>query len=310
MLRFSLLWAGRRRLAFSAVAAVAVFGAASLPAKAQFAAPGSVPPAGASPAAEAEPAAAPRPRRRARRVEASSGSDAAIVERTLSLNGSQSRLELERRDGKLVAAKLQLVGVAGDGSGKVCRVDVAASGPITTRELGRESGLARYELPVEGCEMTFSALNGAVLMKGPGHACHFAREACRSDVAGMWGPPAEAVARNAREIEQSRSRADQQVRAHYKALISRAGGREAVKTVAREQAGFTSEREMVCGSYENEVQHGFCHARFTEARSAELAARLGVTNKAEADAPKRERRKPKAQDAAPATGGLSTPSLF
>lgn len=294
-----------------ALGLAASLGGASLPARAQFAAPGSVPPAGAAPAAEsASPA---REARRRRRAEAAAASETGLADRTLSLNGSQSRLELQRREGKLYASKLLLAGVASDGTGKACRVDLTASGPIATRELGRESGLPRYELPVEGCDMSFAALEGAVLMKGPGRVCVFAREACRSDVAGMWGPPSEAVIKNAREIEKTRSRADQLVRSHYKSLIARAGGRDAVKTVAREQAGFTSEREMVCGSYENEVQHGFCHARFTEARSAELAARLGVSNKAEADpAPRRERRKPRPQDAggSPAASGTTTPSLF
>ncbi|QLP96550.1 MAG: hypothetical protein HZY79_02865 [Rhodoblastus sp.] len=89
------------------------------------------------------------------------------------------------------------------------------------------------------------------------------------------------------------------MRAHYKTLIGRAGGHDAVKVVAREQAGFTSEREMACGAYESEVQHGFCHARFTEARAAELAARLGVSNRAEADQPRRERRKARRQSLNP-----------
>ncbi|QLP96549.1 MAG: hypothetical protein HZY79_02860 [Rhodoblastus sp.] len=160
-------------------------------------------------AGRGRPATPTRRQERARRRAAAAsgaGVEAAIVDRTLSLNGSQSRLELERREGKLFAAKLQLVGVASDGSGKACRVDLAARGPIEAKELGKETGLTRYELPAEGCAMSFSALNGAVLMKGPGQACVFAKEACRSDVTGMWGPPAASVARSARHREGAQPR--------------------------------------------------------------------------------------------------------
>jgi hypothetical protein len=104
------------------------------------------------------------------------------------------------------------------------------------------------------------------------------------------------------------------VRSHYKTLIGRAVGNEAVKTVAREQAGFSAEREMVCRPYDKEVEHGFCHARFSEARAAELAARLGVSARAEADAPRKEKRKARKRDDKPAPasagGGATTPSLF
>ena len=301
-----------RRLALAAGATLL----ASVGAQAQFAMPGAVAPptlAPANPPPAAEPAAPTRRQERARRRAGGGGgqgAEAAIIERTLSLNGSQSRLELERRDGKLVAGKLQLVGVASDGSGKACRVDLAAAGPIEAKDLGKETGLTRYELPAPDCAMSFSALNGAVLMKGPGQVCVFAKEACRSDVTGMWGPPAASLARSARDIEKARGHAENQVRAHYKTLIGRAGGHDAVKVVAREQAGFTSEREMACGGYDSEVQHGFCHARFTEARAAELASRLGGSAKAEAEQPRREKRRAKRHETKPAASEASTPALF
>jgi hypothetical protein len=279
-------------------------------AQAQFAAPGSVSPD--APSLAAPPADAGLPTLRRRRAAPAASAADTITQRTLLQNGALGRLELERRDGALAATRLQLSGLASDGSGKVCRVDLAAAGPVVARDLGKDTGLNRYELPVQGCDMTFSALNAAVLMKGPGQACVFAREACRVDVSGMWGPPAASVVKSARDIEKARGRAEQQVRSHYKTLIGRAGGHDAVKVVAREQAGFTSEREMACGGYENETAHGFCHARYTEARAAELAARLGVSNRAQADEPRAERRKRRHDKpaAAPAAPGTTTPSLF
>lgn len=305
-----------RRATLAALAGAAALAATLAPASAQFAPPGAVPPAGISPvpAPELNVPEALRPRR-ARRPAPVVGLDATLADRTLLQNGNLSRLDLERRDGKLVAVKLQLAGVASDGSGKACRVDLTAAGPVPLRDAGKESGLARYEAEAEGCAMSFAALSGAVLMKGPGQACVFAREACRVDVSGVWGPPAASVMKSARDIEKARSRADQSVRAHYKTLIGRAVGHDAVKVVAREQAGFSAEREMVCRPYEKEVEHGFCHARFSEARAAELAARLGVAHKAEGEAPRREKRRAKKHERKPAApdsagGGGSTPSLF
>jgi hypothetical protein len=298
---------------FLALAATACAGALlfAAPARAQFAAPGAVPPTGLSISPDSLKPDGERPRRR--RAPAAAA-DPAFLDRTLLQNGGQSRLEVERRDGGLVAARLQLAGLASDGSGKACQVDLTASGALRLAELGGESGLPRYEVPAEGCAMSFTALNGAALMKGPGQACVFAKEACRVDVSGLWGPPAASVLKIARDIEKARSRADQAVRSHYKTLIGRAVGNEAVKTVAREQAGFSAEREMVCRPYDKEVEHGFCHARFSEARAAELAARLGVSARAEADAPRKEKRKARKRDDKPAPasagGGATTPSLF
>jgi hypothetical protein len=293
---------------------------AASPARAQFAMPGSV-----SPDILAIPETAPqtRPARRARSAPKPAESPSADVktaqptveDRTLLLNGYQSRLDLERRDGGLVAVKMELVGLATDGSGKSCRIDVTASGPLRATEIARDVGAPRYELPVEGCAMRFAALDGAVVMQAPAAACVFAAQACRVDVAGMWGPTAAAVMRRARDIEKSRSRSEETVRAYYKALMRRASGRDAVKDVAREQAGFTSERDMACRNYDQETQHGFCHARYTEARAAELAARLRADGgQPEAvvrfEKPKPRKEKKPQSAPAPAASGPSTPALF
>lgn len=304
----------RRRVAFCVglsfvVAGVAIFAAPA--AHAQFALPGSV-----SPDILAAPERAPKSRPARRAAPEPKPVEASLEDRTLLLNGYQSRLDLERRDGALVAVKMELVGLATDGSGKSCRIDLTASGPLRATEIARDVGAPRYELPVPGCAMRFAPLDGAVVMLAPAAACIFPKEACRVDVAGMWGPTADAVMRRARDIEKSRSRSEETVRAYYKALMRRADGRDAVKEVAREQAAFTSEREVACRNYDRETQHGFCHARYTEARAAELAARLraaggrpeAAVTRAERPKPKRERKPASAPP--PAANGATTPSLF
>jgi hypothetical protein len=102
------------------------------------------------------------------------------------------------------------------------------------------------------------------------------------------------------------------MRANFKALLARTDGKEAVKLVAREQAGFTSQREMICRDYRDETKHGFCAARVTEARAVTLAARIAEPAPASAQEtgkkprPKKPRPSP-TRAASPTTG---TGSLY
>jgi hypothetical protein len=50
--------------------------------------------------------------------------------------------------------------------------------------------------------------------------------------------------------------------------------------VAREQAGFSSEREQTCRDFNREGNHGFCAAKFTEARASSLRARTAAADAA------------------------------
>ena len=140
---------------------------------------------------------------------------------------------------------------------------------------GRPEGLARYELAVPACPIAADLVDGALWVRGSAPACLVEAADCRIDPRGLWGPEPAALVALARPIEQDRSQADRTVRENYKALAQRAKPHE-VRTVVSEQAAFSAERETLCRSYAREAAHGFCNARFTEARAAELAARLGL----------------------------------
>ena len=90
-----------------------------------------------------------------------------------------------------------------------------------------------------------------------------------------WGPDARTVAGQAKEIEKARGSAERAVREGYRTLSAKSDAVEQ-RVVAREQAGFSAEREMICRDFQREGQFGFCGARITEARAASLRARLGL----------------------------------
>ena len=141
---------------------------------------------------------------------------------------------------------------------------------------GRVDGLLRYELGAQACPIIADLVEGALWVRGPAGACVIEAADCRVDPRGLWGPDPAALAPLARAIEQDRGRADREVRENYKALTERARPQD-VRAVVSEQAAFSAERETLCRSYAREASHGFCNARFTQARAAQLAARLGGT---------------------------------
>ena len=66
-----------------------------------------------------------------------------------------------------------------------------------------------------------------------------------------------------------------------------------LEVIAREQAGFSAEREMTCRDFQREGQMGFCAARITEARAASLRARLGLNTEPKPAAKPKPRATPK-----------------
>lgn len=155
-----------------------------------------------------------------------------------------------------------------------CQVEVIAEAPIQTRFAGRPNGAFRYEADIAACPFSLDVLDGAVLVIRPGGACDFAAADCRVDPAGLWGPRGKSIgADQIKGIERERGRAEANMRAGFHALLAAAGkDKEAVKKIAGEQAGFSSEREMTCRSYQSEDAHGFCALKLTEARALALKA--------------------------------------
>jgi hypothetical protein len=91
---------------------------------------------------------------------------------------------------------------------------------------------------------------------------------------GVWGPNPPPSCRSPARIETDRGRRRPDRAENYKVLTQRAG--PARRPIVSEQASFSADRETVCRNYRGEATHGFCNARFTEGRAAQLAARLGI----------------------------------
>jgi hypothetical protein len=204
---------------------------------------------------------------------AKSASEDSVLGRPLRRNGLESSLRLERVGREEWRARISLQGTRISRPGEACTVDLADPVPVALR--GRPDGLLRLEIAAPSCPMTASVLDGALLMRPPTGLCAIEASDCRVDPRGLWGPEPAALAPLARTIEQDRGQADRAVRENYKVLTGRAAPTE-VRSIVSEQAGFSSERETVCRNYRGEANHGFCNARYTEGRAAQLAARLGI----------------------------------
>lgn len=278
------------------------------PALAQISLPGAVP---AAPAGDAQPGKK-KPRAKAKKAEAGpvkTPAETAATDRSLLHNGVGGRLELELRDKTLNVVKLTLAGDTPGKPGEACKVEAVTTTPLPATPAGRPRGLVRYEVDLPACKFALEILDGAVLVEPAQRPCEFTTPACRVDMTGVWGPLATSLTARAKDIESARTKAEHTMRANFKALLAKTSGKEEVKLVAREQAGFTSQREMICRDYQGETKHGFCAARITEARAVTLAAKIAepapVT--AEADKGKKPRRK-KARAKATQSAGPAQPA--
>lgn len=219
---------------------------------------------------------APRSPAQARPVAVKLVTEEAVLGRELKLNGSAGSLRLERAGE--IKARIRLAGTRPSKPGEACTVDLGAGAPTPLAAQGRPAGVLRYEAQDAACPLTLDLLDGAVLVGGPA-SCTLEAADCRADPRGLWGPEPGALVAQAQSFEQARAAADKALNENFKALTQRAKPGE-VRAVVAERAAFSSERETLCRGYAREAAHGFCGARFTEARAASLAARLGV-----ADAP-------------------------
>lgn len=170
--------------------------------------------------------------------------------------------------------------------------------PVPVTALGRPAGVPRYRLEAPICPIVFDVLESAFLVVEPAEPCIVEAAQCRIDPRGLWGPDARTVAAQAREIERARGAAERAVREGYRTLTAKSDP-VAQRSIAREQAGFSAEREMTCRDFQREGQVGFCAARITEARAAHLRARLGLNTEPKPAA------KPKPRPAAPRPAPLS-----
>jgi len=113
----------------------------------------------------------------------------------------------------------------------------------------------------------------------------------------LWGQPASEIGpQRTKDIEEERRRAEQTMRANFKAWVTSAGkDHKLVSRIAKEQAAFSSKREELCRTYAREAQHGYCALVATEARSSAIAAHVlqpdDPADQDEAPAPRKPRKR-------------------
>lgn len=200
-------------------------------------------------------------------------SEDSILGKPLRRNGGFGEATLER-SGSGYGLKLRAEGFQSSNLTEPCAISFGDA-PVPVTALGKPAGLPRYRLEAPACPIVFDVLEGAFLVIAPEQPCVIEAAACRIEPRGVWGPDARTLPARAKDIEAERKQAETAVREGFRALSSKAELTEQ-RTIAREQAGFSSEREQICREFQREGSHGFCGARITEARAASIRARLGL----------------------------------
>lgn len=240
------------------------------PARAQLLLPGAIqssPPAG-------NPAGAPA---KARPVVLKPPPESTITGLELARDGADGTIAFGGAPGMgLEITHLSLAGEAISHPGEQCRVDVVSDTPIQTVFTGRPDGVSRYEVNIEACPFSFDVLDGAVMISRAPPSCDFSAADCRAAMAGFWGPPGKSFGPDQiKQLERERGLAESSMRAEFRALLANAGkDKAAIKKIAGEQAGFSSERDVTCRNYTGEDVHGFCALRVTQARALALQTAL------------------------------------
>jgi len=257
------------------------------------------PPPAAGGAHPADPGGGPPPK--AKPVPMKAPSEDTLTGKDLLLNGARGVMAFARQGKDLTLTKLSLEGEQLSKPGETCRADITSGLPLTLVPQGRPEGMLRYKAALPSCTFSFDVLEGAVLVQS-GETCEIKAADCKSDPAGLWGMQGNTIApAKAREMEHARVRIETDMRANFRVLLSRAGkDKVQIKKVAGEQAGFSSQREMLCHSYALESQHGFCALEITRARVLTLLAKLNEVPEEDAKPVKPAKKRPKPMAPAPA----------
>lgn len=213
-----------------------------------------------------------------------------LLGKVLHRNGNHGSATLTKI-GTGYGLKLDLDGFQPPNLSEPCAVSFGDA-PVALSALGRPAGVPRYRLEAPICPIVFDVLDGAFLVVEPTEPCVVEAAQCRIDPRGLWGPDLASVAAQAKATERARGAAERAVREGYRTVTAKANAVDQ-RSIAREQAGFSGEREMACRDFQREAQYGFCTARLTEARAAELRTRLGL------DTAPKPASKPKPRPAAP-----------
>ena len=201
-----------------------------------------------------------------------------IVGHTLAHDGAGGSMVFDKTGGELVLSRLALGGTKMSTPGQACSIDVALQPPLVAEPKGRPDGAFRFAVPLAACPFSVDILDGAVLASSPTSSCEFKAADCKIALGGLWGPtPAEISPKRAKDLEHDRVRIETTMRADFRALLKKAGkDKTAIKAIAGEQAGFSSDREVTCRDYALESVHGFCSTQITEARVLALIAKFDL----------------------------------
>ncbi len=237
--------------------------------------------------------------------------ETSLIGRELRQNGVHGLINFQRQGETLAITRLVLSGERISNRREVCRVEVEG-GPFTASTQSRLGGLKRYAIKIPACPFTFVVLEAAILatvaegaapVQAPASTrpdnragntagmCAFTQADCVVHIGGVWGPAGSSISKN--DVDQAlkaRSAAEKNALANYRALIAQAkGDRQKIRSIAAQQASFSSRRAEQCTDYDREEVHGFCSARITEAQAVALRAQLiPTTFEAESDAPERK----------------------
>jgi hypothetical protein len=178
-----------------------------------------------------------------------------ILGRELARDGSAGIISFRTTPEKGVEITKLSLGEGMSHSAEPCQVDVVAEGAIQARFGGRPNGVSlRGEHP-----------SLPIFSWGAGR-----RRPCYPKSQGLWvhrgalpgrsgratGPPGNSIGPDqAKQFERQRGRAESDMRANFRALLTSAGkDKEAIKKIAGEQAGFSSVCEIVRSSSPKHVR--------------------------------------------------------
>jgi hypothetical protein len=231
--------------------------------------------------------------------------DDSLIGHDLLRDGAVGVMAFTRQGKDLAVSRLAFDGEEISKPGQQCHVEINGDLPIAMHPDGHPDGLTRYQVDLQACPFSLDVLDGAVLVS-KGHACDFTAANCHVEPAGLWGPQGNTFSPvRIKEMEQARIRIESDMRANFRVLLSKAGkDKFAVKRIAAEQAGFSSDRETLCHAYALESVHGFCALEITRARVLTLLAQI----EAAPDKPERSKPKLKKRPKPPAVAAQPPPA--
>jgi hypothetical protein len=202
-----------------------------------------------------------------------------VTGQDLKLNGRDGLIRVERTGKDEYGARVRLHGTRLSKPGELCSVEIGDGDLVPLTSEGKADRPYRYTLKAAICPIQIDVLQESIFISGTEteKTCRIVQADCKVEPVGLWGPEARNISARSREIEKERGSADRYVREAYRRLTQNAGPESRI--LIAEQAAFSSEREMMCRSYEREEAHGFCHARITQGRAVMLGQRLNPNSK-------------------------------